>query len=144
MIVLPTDPLAVPSKDRADAAVKFLGNLRPGAQEIELHFSDTPEFVHSGGNFESVFCPFCQTDILEWWGNQMGAWSEGSDRRALAVETPCCRQATSLNDLDYVWPQGFACVFIEVMNPDTDLRPEELRQVEEVLGLPLRIVWRHI
>jgi hypothetical protein len=144
MIVLPADPLAVPAKDRAEAAVKLLQNLRPEAQEIELHFSDTPEFVYCGSNFESVFCPFCQTDIFEWWGHEMDAWSEAGDRRKLAVETPCCGRVTSLNDLDYVEPQGFACVAIQVMNPDTDLEPEELRKVGQAFGLPVRLVWRHI
>src|SRR5579862_7228970 len=118
MIVLPVDALAMPSKEHADAAVELLAKLRPEAEQIELHFSDTPKFFHCGGNFESVFCPFCQTDIFEWWAKEMDTWTGGGDRRWLAIETPCCGRATSLNDLDYVGPQGFACVAIEVMNPD--------------------------
>jgi hypothetical protein len=144
MIVLSVDPLAMPPKERAEAALKMLSQLRPEAHEFELHFSDIPEFFHCGSNFESVFCPFCQTDIVEWWGKAMDAWNEGRDRRRLTVQTPCCGRATSLNDLDYVEPQGFACVAIEVMNPDTDLEPEELRKVGLALGLPVRLVWRHI
>jgi hypothetical protein len=30
------------------------------------------------------------------------------------------------------------------MNPDADLEPEERLKVEAALGLPLRIIWRHI
>jgi hypothetical protein len=30
------------------------------------------------------------------------------------------------------------------VNPGSDLEPAEFQQVEQVLGLPLRIVWRHI
>jgi hypothetical protein len=144
MIVLPVDPLAIPPKERAEAALGLLSQLRPEAQEFELHFSKIPEFFHCGSNFESVFCPFCQTDIVEWWGKAMDAWGEGHDRRRLAIGTPCCGRATSLNDLDYVDPQGFACVAIKVMNPDSDLEPSELHRVAQALGEPLRIVWRHI
>jgi hypothetical protein len=57
---------------------------------------------------------------------------------------PCCGGATTLNDLDYVAPQGLACVGFELMNPGPDLEPEELRQVEDALGTPVRIIWRHI
>jgi hypothetical protein len=74
----------------------------------------------------------------------MDAWSNEADRRRLAIETPCCGQATSLNDLDYVEPQGFACVAIKVMNPDSDLEPPELQKVAQALGQPVRIVWRLI
>jgi hypothetical protein len=144
MIVLPIDPLAVPPRERADAALEMLSQLRPEAQEFDLYFSDFPEFFHCGGNFESVFCPFCQTDIVEWWGKAMDAWSNEADRRRLAIETPCCGRATSLNDLDYVEPQGFACVAIKVMNPDSDLEPSELQKVAQALRQPVRIVWRHI
>jgi len=144
MIILPADPLAMPAKERAEAAAALLSKLRPWASEVDLHFSDTPDFVDCGGNFVSVFCPFCQTDIVEWWAKEMDAWYSGVDRRRLAIETPCCGQVTSLNDLDYVAPQGFARLAIEVMNPGGDLEPEEFRQVEEVLGMPARIIWRHI
>lgn len=144
MIVLPIDPLAVPPKERAQAALEMLSQMRPEAQEFELHFSDIPEFFHCGSNFESVFCPFCQTDIVERWENAMDAWSKGHDRRRFAIETPCCGRETSLNELDYVEPQGFACVAIKVMNPDSDLEPSELQRVAQALGEPVRIVWRHI
>jgi hypothetical protein len=144
MILLPIDPLAVPPRERAEVALEMLSQLRPEAQEFDLHFSDFPEFFHCGGNFESVFCPFCQTDIVEWWGKALDAWSKGHDRRRLAIETPCCGRETSLNDLDYVEPQAFACIAIKVMNPDSDLEPYELQKVAQTLGHPVRIVWRHI
>ena len=74
----------------------------------------------------------------------MDRWWNSEDRRSLAVETPCCGRATSLNDLDYVLPQGFACTAIELMNGGRDLEPEEREQVEAALGLPVRIIWSHI
>jgi hypothetical protein len=144
MIILPVDPLATPPKERAEAAVELVSRLRPGASEVELRISDKPDFIDCGGNFVSVFCPFCQTDIVGWWTSEMQAWCDGHDRRRMEVKTPCCGRSSSLNDLDYVAPQGFACVAIEAMNPGADLEPEEFRQVETVLGMPARIIWRHI
>ena len=66
MIVLSVDPLAVPAKERAEAAFEVLRTLRPKADEHELHLSDTPQFFDCGGNYETVFCPFCETNIGDW------------------------------------------------------------------------------
>jgi hypothetical protein len=143
LIVLAADPLARPPKDRAEAAFELLCSLRNGAEEPELHQTETPEFFDCGGNFDAVFCPFCKKNITDWWGDAMDRWWKG-DRRLLAVETPCCQRATSLNDLDYLSSQGFACVAMELMNGGPDLEPAEREQVEEALGLPVRIIWRHI
>jgi hypothetical protein len=144
IIVLAADPLATPSEERAEAALELLMALRPEGQEPELHLSETPEFFYAGSNFQYVFCPLCEREIGEWWSEAMNRWDKGGDRRSLAVETPCCSRATSLNDLDYVSPQGFACVALELMYPGADLEPEEVRQVEATLELPVRIVWKHI
>jgi hypothetical protein len=144
MIVIPVDPLAVPPKERAEAAFALLTTTRPEAQDPELYLSDVPEFFHCGANFSDVFCPFCGMDILEWWSKPIDAWWSGTNRRVLAVETPCCGRATTLNDLDYNWPQGMACVAVSLMNPGRDLEPEEIQRVEATLGLPVRIIWRHI
>jgi hypothetical protein len=91
-----------------------------------------------------VFCPFCGTDIMEWWRKPIDAWWHSANRRDLSVVTPCCGRATTLNDLDYDRPQGMACVAISLMNPGFDLEPEERQQVEAALGLPVRIIWEHI
>src|SRR5258708_40143535 len=104
MIVLAVDPLSTTPNDRAQAAFDLLCQLRSEAQDPELHTSDTPQFFDCGGNFESVFCPFCGLDISDWWRTAMDRWWNGDDRRLLSVETPCCNHPTSLNDLDYVMP----------------------------------------
>ena len=144
MIVIAADPLAVPPKERADAAFRLLTTMRPEAQDPALYLSDKPEFFHCGANFGNVFCPFCGADIREWWRQPIDAWWKSADRRDLSVMTPCCGRATTLNDLDYDRPQGMACVAISLMNPEFDLEPEERQQIEAALGLPVRIIWEHI
>lgn len=141
MVVIPTDPLTIPTQEQLDAALELLRGY--GAEEIELKISDAPEFFHAGSNFEGVYCPFCEADIDNWWGSALDAWSKG-DRRNLIVETPCCQRTTSLNDFDYPGLLGFACVGFELMNPARDLEPEERERLEAVLGVPVRVIWQHI
>lgn len=144
MIVLAKDALALPPRERAEAAMAVLLALRPQAGEPELHYSETPEYFHCCGNFSGVYCPFCQKDVGDWWGVELNRWAESGNRREIGVTTPCCGRATTLNDLDYVWPHGLACVAFEIMERGPDLEPEERRQIEEALGLPVRVIWQHI
>ena len=140
--VLPTDPFAAPPKERREAAFELLQEMFPGSK-AKMHISENPYFFYCGVNLEYVFCPFCATEIQPWWMEEMSRWWE-SDRTSLSVETPCCCRATTLNDLDYVQPQGFACVAVDVENNRADLEPHEMRQIETVLGLPVRLIRGHI
>lgn len=144
MIVVPANALAKPPRERIDAAFALLQELRPDAQDPELYVDDAPKFIDCGSNFENVFCPFCEADLESWWNDAMSRWWNSQGRRELTVETPCCHRQTSLNELDYIAPQAIACVAMELMNPGYDLEPEERQQVETALGLPVRIIWRHI
>lgn len=143
MIVIPADPLALPSREQADAVMELLSVLQPAAQSREFQISDLPCFIDCGGNYEGVFCPFCGAEIGEWWVGAMDRWWEGN-RRILSVETPCCGRPASLDALDYVMPQGLACAAFEVMNPGRALTSEEVEQIESRLGLPVRLIWCHI
>jgi hypothetical protein len=52
---------------------------------------------------------------------------------------------TSLNDLVYDWPMGFAKFRIEVLYPNRGrLTDEELAAVTEALGHPLRQILVHV
>ncbi len=144
MTIIPRDPLALPPPERREAALALLKALRPSADEIEVKVSEMPIFFDATGHFENLFCPFCAKTLeISWWHEKMDAWWNG-DRRILTVATPCCDGATSLNELDYGCEQGFACFGIELMNPNGDLEPSEVRQIEEVLGVPVRVIWSHI
>ena len=53
----------------------------------------------------------------------------------------CCATETSLNDLQYVWPAGFARTELTVHEPDRGwLSTGERGRVEQALGHPLREV----
>jgi hypothetical protein len=63
----------------------------------------------------------------------------------LGVVTPCCGAATTLNDLNYDWPQGFARWWLQALNPRRGkLEPDELAKLASALGVRLREVWTHV
>ena len=65
---------------------------------------------------------------MGWWSEQMGQASHASFTN-LAVLAPCCGTKTTLNDLTYDWPAGFAQAELSVLNPqrgwleDAELAP---------------------
>lgn len=115
----------------------------PRADEVCAREFATVRFVDQGGNFEGVFCPHCDADLTEWWSTAMdrAAEAEFSD---LSVTVPCCDTATTLNDLRYDWPAGFARFFLEVRGPGVPEPPAAmLEALQRTLGCQLRTIWVH-
>lgn len=144
--VIPTDPTFVPSAQAAQRGVHLLARLAPagasGEPAHEVHFGKTV-FVDAGANFESVTCPWCGMAILlEQWQDWMGA-AASTEFTQLNVRTRCCDVTTSLNELRYDWPQGFARWWLEVMNPTAQLSDTQIEVVAEAIGHPVRVVWAH-
>ena len=62
----------------------------------------------------------------------------------LDVVAPCCDAVTTLNDLKYHWPQGFASWSITVKNSNRgQLDDAERAHIESALGHPVRLVYAH-
>jgi hypothetical protein len=73
----------------------------------------------------------------------MGA-AAASEFNDLLTRTRCCDVTTSLNDLKYEWPQGFARWWLEVMNPATPaLSRQQLHALSDALGHSVRAVYVH-
>lgn len=143
LIVIPRDPLAIPSATRLEAARALIAGLCD-AEQVTVQMAATPNFYSCMEGFEGVFCPVCKAALpMPWWRDQMNRWWNG-DRRDLRTTLPCCNAVTSLNDLDDQGAQGFACAAIEAMNPERDLKSDELQQIEAALGLPVRVIWARI
>jgi hypothetical protein len=101
-------------------------------------------FVDQGEWFEQVRCPKCGTAIdIHWWQDRMDeAYATGFTN--LAVRTPCCGFDTSLNDLDYHLPAGFARFVIEVRElENTYADEEEIVQLSRIAGRPMRQIAAH-
>jgi hypothetical protein len=68
------------------------------------------------------------------------------DLNRLDVLLPNCGETSSLNDLEYDWPMGFASFEICVLNgtrAQYELQRDELEQVGSLLGHPVRQVLAH-
>lgn len=146
--IISTDPAWVPSGDLADGALLVFRQHVAGADDVTAEFLDGIQFVDQGENFESVSCPRCG-ELLDdgWWAERMDdSWSPDLNAFAdLQVVTPCCGTNSSLNDLDYEWPAGFASFRLQARNPSRGgfLPDAELEEIAAALGSPLRQVYAH-
>jgi hypothetical protein len=79
---------------------------------------------------------------MAWWQKAMSAayQTHFSD---LSVHLPCCNATSSLNDLLYDSPAGFARFELIVRNPNGRVEDAQLEQLEMVLGCTLREIWAH-
>ena len=143
--LIPLEPEWVPDPQVGENARRLLQRLLPEASQVTIEVQDHVGFVDQGANFESVGCPACGASLdVGWWQAAMEKAME-SQFADLAVSPPCCGARTSLNDLRYVWPAGFARFSLEAMNPNRsgDLDPAEIGQLEALLGCKLRQIWAH-
>jgi hypothetical protein len=141
--IIPSDPACVPSALARERALGVLQRAVPLADDFVSRVTDDVRFVDCGSNFEAVRCPNCGADLGEWWSMAMEV---GHDQQFedLRVTTPCCGAHTSLNDLVYAWPSGFARYTLEVLNPGLGSLPERvLERLQTTLGTTLRVIWAH-
>jgi len=141
--VIPTDPWFVPDPMARTMGHALFSSFVISADEVNIIAPGEVRFVDPGGNFVSVSCPVCGTDISEWWQQASGAAYE-NQFADLNIVTPCCNSAGSLNDLVYDWPAGFASFILEARNPANDVGEGELKLLSGVLRCDLRIVWSKV
>jgi hypothetical protein len=142
--VIPTVPAWSPGDAQAAAALQVMQALCPDAH-AEIRRYDEVTFIDQGENFEQVRCPRCATALpVAWWGEAM---DHAYQNRFvdLATVTPCCSVATSLNELTYDWPAGFAQLELSVRDPNRGwLSDREMAQVAGALGQPVRQILCHM
>ena len=92
---------------------------------VQINVSATLLFADAGANFESVNCPFCKTDLMDWWGGAMNeAYSNNEGFTDINIFTPCCNRATTLHNLDYFFDQGFYKSIVEI-------KPELIHSIDD-------------
>jgi len=140
--LIPVIPTYLPETEAQERARRYLARVLPSSTLVEVSASAHPRFVDPGGNLESIQCPACRREVSTEW------WAEATDRAHagrfadLSVVVPCCGAHTSLNDLVYVWPAGFARFVLEATDPGiTALSKGHVRALETELGCPLREIW---
>jgi hypothetical protein len=141
--IIPTDPKFVPSALARERALSVLQHAAPFADDIASHLTDEVRFIDAGADFETVCCPRCGADIAEWWSLAMEVAHEQRFRH-LRITTPCCGAHTSLNELVYTVPAGFARYTLEALNPGLQIVPDSLiRRLEHALGTSIHVIWAH-
>jgi hypothetical protein len=140
--IISTDPSFDIDKDLQEKARTFLFKIYQ-KEQIEFINTDTIEFVDQGENFENVSCNLCNSLIeTEVWQNAMDN-AYKNEFKDLFFITPCCNKITSLNNLDYNWPAGFAKSIISISEPQNGLAEKELEELEGILKTDLRNIWAH-
>ena len=137
--IIPTDPQWIPDDADAAAARRALGDVCPDAGEVTAERGDEIGFVDQGGNFIAIRCPHCHEEMpVQWWQGEMSRAYE-RNFTDLVLVTPCYAERSSLNDLDYDWPAGFARFVLAARSPGRGwLTPDELAHVTAALRHPVR------
>lgn len=146
LALVPTDRHFAPAPDGRERAVGLLRGFAPAADGVTATVSEEIRFIDCGGNWCGVRCPACGADVEPWFADELGRCYERSRFRDLAAVIPCCEVAVSLDALVFGWPVGFARFVLEARNPGLEpagLPPERHRLLEEAVGCPLRVIWRH-
>lgn len=141
--LIPNSPTFMPNEVSQRRAKVIIDMLFPLAKSVNFEQSNKPQFVDSGTNWESIICPNCVAIIDQmWWKEAMDTASEYKFME-LDIVVPCCNSKTTLHDLIYEWPVGFAQFRIEIVNPNRHISEEELNEIETVLDTKLRRIWAH-
>lgn len=139
------DPFYLPSPFPQGEVQALLKSTFPIADEIRIIISDEVTFVDPGTNLERVVCPVCQSALsMDWWSRTMDYVYEQSRFTNLTVIVPCCQATTTLNDLQYEWPAGFARFVLAIRTPNAELDQAILDRFEQLLGCDLRVIWAHL
>ncbi|MFC1406109.1 MULTISPECIES: hypothetical protein [Streptacidiphilus] len=123
--------------EQVEATARQLFETR--CAEVTTGDRGTIGFVDPGEWFEDISCPHCGAAIdTSWWEERMDTAAE-TCFGDLSVSTECCGSATSLNDLAYRQPAGFARFVIEVRELDRTYADDaEIAVLEQAAGCRLR------
>lgn len=142
LTLIPVNETYLPAQTAQKEASTILASFLQGDREVHIRITEQVEFIDSGENFETIFCPACNTQISDLWWQQAMDTAHQSQFTDLMIVTPCCQSTVSLNNLIYRWPAGFARFALVVHDPQNDISEEEMESIAEILGCQLREIWR--
>lgn len=139
---IPTNPNFIPTTLNQGKAKTYLKGIFKGV-EVELIQTANVEFVDPGSNFETITCNLCGKNINnDVWQNAMDK-AYKNHFTDLSFTTPCCHKQTTLNDLTYHWPAGFAKFAVTISDPVGDINSSQIAELEKILGTKIRKIWAH-
>lgn len=143
---IPKDPYAVPTSAQIEAATAYLSSIAPDSETVTFDIDERVQFRDCGENLESISCPFCRASLdRDWWSDRMSEDHDGIGFKLLPMALPCCSNKASLNELVYVFDQGFSRFILEAMNPNVGtLGQDKIGELSKLLSQELRIIYQHI
>ena len=134
--LIPRDPEFIPRVELQTEAVAVLKEVFPHADKIQSNVFDGIQFVDPGSNLEKITCPKCGMliDIAQWQEMMNERFDKQNGFSTLKIQLLCCGANSSLNDLLYSWPAGFASYILKVRNPQGDIDATAQKQLEGLLG----------
>jgi hypothetical protein len=145
-VIHATDPEWVFTPEQIGSILDFL--QAQSGKGYKYWEGDKITFLDCGEGFDTVRCNLCRREIdAEVWGNAMQI---AFSRRFAKLDcfTPCCKGASSLNNLIYNAEQGFARNYF-VGNQDDSTEPIEPLQKAQIqalsasVALPLKFIHAH-
>ena len=137
LYLLTESPDFLPQDSVLHQVKELLESNFPKSFDINIRITENVQFIDQGQNWERVLCPLCgaELDSTGWWTKALDT-AYKSNFTDLSVELPCCGALSSLNDLQYEWPAGFARCVLKVDDPWTDITDENL-ETPEMIGIKI-------
>ena len=131
--------------DRIISAVNML--KLTSNEKITFTNYKSVQFIDCGEGLEKIFCPWCgcKVDFGFWQEAMDNAYNNGSFNY-LGIHMPCCNLSSSLDELIYIKPCGFATFVIEIHNPTDMPGVVELHEMGKCFGSVhfFRMILAHI
>jgi hypothetical protein len=143
LCIIPTNPTHVPTTEAREAALAAFRKMLPQAASVDAVVHKEIRFIDAGIRFELVSCPLCGSELDQiWWGDAMNTAEENAFKN-LSLKLPCCDGSSTLNNLHYKMPAGFARFLLHAREPKAGryLTVDKLQALESLLGTPLKQIW---
>jgi hypothetical protein len=119
-------------------------NFNTSDDEFSITEYEVLTFFDAGSN-GSAFCPNCDEYIdieflMEWWEDDE---DETLGYKFEPRKMPCCDKIFTLRELNYDFDQGFGYFCLEALFNST-LSPEEVAELQKILGCHLRVIYQHL
>lgn len=143
-VIIPADPNAS-LPETAEELRKALA-LVVGSERSRVKDYGKTQFIDAGGNWDGVACPSCGYMLTtpEWQAMMDRAWHNDAGFKLVEEKTACCQASTTVAELDYKWPIGFARWFVSAYDTTHGpLTEAETHALSKIAGLPLRAIYQN-
>ena len=131
--IFPRYYFPVYSDEKIIGAVNMLKSY--STEDISFTNYGNVQFIDCGEGLEHIFCPWCGHELhIGFWQKSMDKAYKVKSFGYLGLRMPCCNLSSSLEELIYVKPCGFATFKIEIHNPTIIPCVVELHEMGKCFG----------